>query len=161
MKHSSKSSEVIHSSKDEISSILDMGQGDFKHIIREIKQFPEPLIILATDQQIIDLERFCCDDAEFIPMSVDPTFKLGKFNVTPISMRNLTLSTHPEKLSNPILLGPVLVHFSKTEEAYTAFFQTLLRLRPGISKLKAYGTDGETALCNALQSVFPQATPLR
>jgi hypothetical protein len=58
-------------------------------------------------------------------------------------------------------MGPLLVHFSKTEEIYTAFFQTLLRLRPALSFLKVYGTDGEIALCNALGKVFPEATSLR
>ena len=148
-------------SEDEISDIIDMGQNEFKFIIREIKQFPEPFIVLATDEQLNDLERFSCDDAEFITMSVDPTFKIGKFNVTPISFRNLTLSIDCEHVSCPVVMGPLLVHFSKTEEIYTAFFQTLLRLRPSLSLLKAYGTDGETALCNALGKVFPEATSLR
>jgi hypothetical protein len=55
-------------SEDEISDIIDMGQNEFKFIIREIKQFPEPFIVLATDKQLKDLERFSCDDAEFITM---------------------------------------------------------------------------------------------
>ena len=149
-----------HCGEDEISELIQMGQNDFKHIIREIKQFPEPFVVLATDQQLCDLERFCCDDTEFAPMTVDPTFKLGKFNVTPISYRNLTLSTHHEKSQNPIAMGPMLIHFSKTEQVYSSFFQTLLRLRPGLSSLKAYGTDGETPLCKALATNFPQAMPL-
>lgn len=138
-----------------------MGQNEFSFIIREIKQFPEPFIVLATDEQLKDLERFCCDDTEFVPMLVDPTFKIAKFNVTPISLRNLALSNHPEHISKPVIMGPLLVHFSKTEEIYTAFYQTLLRLRPGLSSVKAYGTDGETALCNALDKVFHEATSLR
>lgn len=38
----------------------------FHHIlyfVREIKQFPEPFVVLGTDQQLFDLERFCSDDA--------------------------------------------------------------------------------------------------
>ena len=158
---SKSTGEQPQTSEDEISDIIDMGQNEFKFIIREIKQFPEPFIVLATDEQLNDLERFSCDDAEFITMSVDPTFKIGKFNVTPISFRNLTLSIDCEHVSCPVVMGPLLVHFSKTEEIYTAFFQTLLRLRPSLSLLKAYGTDGETALCNALGKVFPEATSLR
>lgn len=69
---------------------------------------------------------------------------------------------HPEHSTpNPIILGPLLIHYSKTEEVYTTFFRTLVRLRPGISLLKANGTDGETALCNALVKTFCQAIPLR
>lgn len=146
---------------DELSTLIDMAKNDMGHFVCEVKQFPEPLIVLATDQQLIDLERFCTDSNEYWPMSVDPTFKLGKFNVTPITFRNLTLSTNAYSYQSPIVMGPVLIHYSKTEPIYTTFFQTLLRLRPGISCLKAYGTDGEQALVNALHNVFPQAVSLR
>ena len=79
-----------------------MGQNNYKHIIREVRQFPEPFVVLASDQQLCDLEPFCCDDTEFVPRSVDPIFKFGKF-----------------KNNNPIVWGPMLIHFSKTEQMYT------------------------------------------
>ena len=146
---------------DELSCIIDMAQNSLGHYVREVKQFPEPFVVLATDKQLQDLERFTCEENEHCQMSVDPTFKLGRFNVTPTTYRVLTLSTSASQTKFPIALGPLLIHYSKTEEVYTAFLQSLLRLRPGLSCLKAYGTDGETALCNALEKTFPQAISLR
>ena len=131
MKHNQSKStcKQPHGSENEISHVIDMGQNEFRFITREIKQFPEPFIVLGIDEQLKDLERFCCDDAEFVIMSVNPTFKISKFNIIPISFQSLTLSTNCECISCPVVMGPLLVHFSKTEEIYTAFSQTLQRLR--------------------------------
>lgn len=49
---------------------------------------PEPMCILATDQQLTDLERFCTRDP-FGIIGIDPTFNLGPFYVTPITYQNL------------------------------------------------------------------------
>ena len=45
-----------------------------KKFIRDVKVFPEPAIVLATDQQLFDIERFCCNPTEFSILTVDPTF---------------------------------------------------------------------------------------
>ena len=37
----------------------------------------EPLILLATDNQLADLSRFCTQDLDFGHLSVDPTFNIG------------------------------------------------------------------------------------
>ena len=89
-----------------------MGCGYF--VREETEQYPELFVVLATDQQLLDLERFCTHDAEYYPMTVDPTFNLGKFNVTPIIFTNLTLSTHHEDYKSPIMLGPLLIQYYKT-----------------------------------------------
>uniref|UniRef100_A0A1X7V9K3 Uncharacterized protein n=1 Tax=Amphimedon queenslandica TaxID=400682 RepID=A0A1X7V9K3_AMPQE len=52
--------------------------------IQEVTCAPEPMAILATQQQLFDLEWFCCGNEEFCVMGVYPTFKLGDFSVTPI-----------------------------------------------------------------------------
>ena len=51
--------------------------------IRAVQAVPEPVCVLATDQQINDLVRFCTDPDYFSVLTVDPTFNLGPFNVTP------------------------------------------------------------------------------
>jgi len=151
----------MHVCDDELSYIIDMAQNELGYFIREIKQYPEPFIVLATDKQLQDLERYCCDENDHCVMSIDPTFKLGRFNITPITFRILTLTTNPTQTNPPIALGPILIHYSKTEDIYTAFLQTLVRFRPGLACVKAYGTDGEMALCNALKKTFPEAISLR
>ena len=61
--------------------------------IRSIRASPDPAIVLAEDFQINDLERFCVSSAEFGILTVDPTFSLGEFDVTPITYHHLLLST--------------------------------------------------------------------
>ena len=60
-----------------------------KRFIRDIKAFPDPAIVLAMEQQLIDLERFCCNPSAFSVLTVDPTFSLGDFDVTPTTYRHL------------------------------------------------------------------------
>ena len=50
-------------------------EGNEHKIIRSIEVAPEPMCVLSTDQQLLDLERFCTKE-EFCIISVDPTFNL-------------------------------------------------------------------------------------
>ena len=61
--------------------------------IRDIKTAPEPAIILANDSQLKDLIRFCTSPSHFGILTVDPTFCLGNFDVTPITYRHLLLTS--------------------------------------------------------------------
>ena len=42
------------------------------------------MAVLATAQQLFDMETFCCDPFRFSTLGIDPTFNLGEFSVTPI-----------------------------------------------------------------------------
>ena len=62
--------------------------------------------------QLLDIEHFCTDPGKFGPLSVDPTFNLGDFNVTVTSYRNLLLENRRSS-KNPIMVGPMLIHRKK------------------------------------------------
>ena len=51
--------------------------------VRDVTCAPEPMAVIATDQQLLDLERFCTNPYDFCVLGIDPTFKLGDFSVTP------------------------------------------------------------------------------
>jgi len=53
----------------------------------------EPMAVLATGQQLFDMERFCCDPFKFCIVGIDLTFNLGELNITPIVYRHLLLNT--------------------------------------------------------------------
>ena len=57
--------------------------------IRSVEAAPEPMCVLATNQQICDLQRF----SPFSALSIDPTFNLGPFYVTPTTYHNLLVET--------------------------------------------------------------------
>ena len=50
--------------------------------IREVRTVCEPAIVVATDLQLNDLNRFCCWQEKFDILTVDPTFCLGDFDIT-------------------------------------------------------------------------------
>ena len=47
----------------------------------------EPAIVVAKDQQINDLLRFCTNSFNFGIMTIDPMFSLGAFDVTVTTYR--------------------------------------------------------------------------
>lgn len=126
--------------------------------VRAVEGAPEPMCVLTTDQQLIDLERFCTGD-HFGIIGVDPTFNLGPFYVTPITYQNLLVKV--QKVNHPIVLGPVLIHQTKTFHAFHYFASTLVRLNPKLVNIKAFGTDGEGELIKAFKIAFPSAVHLR
>ena len=84
---------------------------------------------------------------------IDPTFNLGKFYVT------LTTFTYNQVVNkttdvSPTFFGPIFVHTEKNYESYHYFFSTLVKLESRITDLVAVGTDGETAIVQALKATL-------
>ena len=118
------------------------------HFVRETQPSPEPAFVLARDRQLNDLVRFCEIPENVSVLTVDPTFNLGDFDVTPTTYRHrLLISTHFGR--NPVMIGPVMIHYRKTFHTYLFFAATLVGLRRELVGLRAFGTDGERALADA------------
>ena len=113
--------------------------------VQDVTCAPEPMAVLCTDQQLLDINRFCCDPFRFCIFGVDPTFNLGDFSVTPTVYRHLLLED-PKTSQSPLLLGPMLVHYHKHFRSYHYLFSTLVGLNPKVSAIQATGTDGEKCL---------------
>ncbi len=61
----------------------------------------------------------------------------------------------------PVMFGPMFIHVRKDLATYHFFTSTLIGQRRELSSLKAFGTDGEQALENALAATFPSAQHVR
>ena len=59
--------------------------------IRAVEAAAEPMCILCTDQQLADMHQFCTSNC-FSEISVDPTFNLGRFYVTPNNVQKFASS---------------------------------------------------------------------
>ena len=123
-----------------------------------VEAAPEPMCVLATNQQLHDIERFCTSSQSSV-LSIDPTFNLGPFYVTPITYRNLLV--HNKQGHHPIIMGPILIHRTKTFEPFYYFASSLVRLNPKLAEINSFGTDGEPQLIKAFKVCFPQAVHLR
>ena len=135
------------------------GQGD-DPFVRIVTSAPEPMCVLSTNSQLFDIERFCTDPVAFTPLSVDTTFDLGDFSVTVTSYRNLLLKNRTT-CHNPVMIGPMLVHRRKLFSSYHFLASSLVSLKPSISQLQAFGTDGEENLFGAFSSQYSLAKHLR
>ena len=95
-----------------------------KKFVRAVNAAPEPAVMVSTDRQLQDLARFCTNTFEFSPLTTDPTFNLGDFDVTIIIYRHLLLHSKRCK-SPPVFIGPCCIHYKKTFSTYLFLHQQL------------------------------------
>ena len=122
-------------------------------LVRETRSSPDPAFVLSRDRQLDDLVRFCTHPTDFSVLTVDPTFNLGAFDVTPTTYRHLLLE-NVRSGSPPVLIGPTLVHYRNTFHTYLFFAASLIGLQPALEKVRAFGTDGEKALADGFAHEF-------
>ena len=146
------------SSSDELGEIMQQAylEDHRNQFIREMKILREPAIVVANNRQMDDLIRFSTNISNFGIVTIDSTFSLGEFDVTVTTHRQLTLESR-RTLEHPVFIGPVMVHYKKSFSTYLFFASTLLGIKPN---LKSFGTDGEEALFDAFQHVYPNAIHL-
>ena len=134
------------------------GDKQEKSFVRMVTGAPEPMTVLAYDWSLEDIQRFCTQQ-QCTVLSVDPTFNLGDFDVTVTTYRHLLLKNASGH--HPVMIGPVFVHQRKRFETHHFFASALTGLKPALTQLRSFGTDGEKALSNAFGTVFSQAVHLR
>ena len=118
--------------------------------------------VLTFDWTLSDLERFCTNPRNHTVLSVDPTFNLGSFHVTITTYQHPMLEyRHQKRENHPVMFGPLFIHQRKTFATYNFFFSQLVGLKPSLRDIQCFGTDGEKALEDALQTQFRYAIHLR
>ena len=127
--------------------------------IREIPLFPEPIVFLATEQQLADIVRFCTNPEAFCILGVDCTFQIADFYYTFTTYRNLMLTT--DKGVHPVCIGPGILHKQKLLTSYKTLPLLMTKYNKETSGVLAYGTDGEENLYKAMSQVFEDAKHLR
>ena len=149
--------------RDEIFQLLTQlkedyaGEGGF---VQEVKFGKTPEVVVSFEQQLTDLVRFCCNAKRFSILGIDPTFSLGKFFVTVTTYKHLMLKKKSTN-EHPVFIGPCFIHMQQETQTYYSFLSCLLGKKNALRDLKAFGSDGELALINALIAAFPDAIGLR
>ena len=99
----------LFANEDELAAIVEQSklckENGEEEIVLCVSLAPEPCIILATDAQMKELER--CHQHSVL--SVDPTFELGNFYVTPIGFLHPLLKNRDSN-THPLFIGPILIH---------------------------------------------------
>ena len=114
--------------------------------------------MLASNQQLRDVERFCTNPAQFCVLGVDPTFNFGKYYVTLTTYRHLLLRT--KEGNHPVRVSPVLLHHRKEAESYYELSSTMIKLHASTQNVLLYGMDGEKALAEGFGRPLPYARHL-
>ncbi len=154
----------VQGTRDELAAVMEMCLNQ-SHVpemafVRKVQVAPDTMCVLSTDSQLRELERNATNPASFKIVSVDPTFNLGNFDVTVMTYEHgLVINKRTGK--HPIVMGPVLVHKCKQFSNYHCFMSSLVELRPSLSKIQFFGTDGETALQQGLSKPCPNSKLLR
>ena len=100
-----------------MDELLNYAKETDEKILISHHDFPEDLWILGTDQMCHDLNRFCTSELLSYPLTVDPTFSFGKYDVTPFCYRHLFLKSKRTQVP-PVFLGPTALHHSKAKATY-------------------------------------------
>ena len=138
-----------------------LAQGTQEAFVRDVKAAPDPQCVLFFDWQISDMERFLTRSSEHCGiLTIDPTYNLGQFYVTPTTYPHLMLEDITTQ-KNPSLLGPVLIHQRMDFSTFNYFSSTLVGFSKRLRNLSAFGTDGQEALIDAFSHCFPNAVQLR
>ena len=149
--------------KDILYSIMlecKLAQGKGELFVQDVKAAPEPQSVLFYRWQVDDLVRFCTNNSNFSVLTVDTTFNLGDFFVTPMTYHHLLLE-NIRTGNHPIMIGPMLVHQRMQFATFNYFASTLIGSNKQIRNVLAFGTDGDKNLTEALGHNFPFALQLR
>ena len=126
--------------------------------MQKVDNSVDPCVVLASNQQLQDVERFCTNPAKFAILCVDATFNLRKFYVTLKTYRHLLLRT--KENCHPVRIGPTLLHHRKEAGSYYELASTMVKLHAPTQNVLVYGTDGEKALSEGFSRPLPFALPL-
>ena len=143
-----------------------------------VDQLPA-MFVLAESYVYEDIARFCMHHSaqKTLPaasktdrhvrqlgvLGIDKTFNLTAAHVTTVVYKNLALKHKTGKCigRHPYFLGPILIHHTSTEDIFRRFFTEIdtqlnkLGYMPNIGP-RVIVCDGENALRNAIQTVWPQ-----
>ncbi|CAB4032414.1 Hypothetical predicted protein, partial [Paramuricea clavata] len=120
--------------------------------IHECSIHPDLFVVLATDQQLQELQLFCTSPIEFSVLGIDPTFNIFDRNIslTVSTYRNLKL-VNPKTGKPPVFVGPLLMHQRKDWKTFSKFAHSLTMAKPKLEGVLACGTDGGKALIDGFK----------
>ena len=128
--------------------------------VREVRCAPEPEVVCCTQQQLLEIQRFCCNSQHFSVLGVDASFNIGKFCYTLTTYRHLMI-TNKVTGKHPVMIGPILFHMKKLESSYRLLASTMISLNPNLSGFLSFGTDGEINVIKAFSCQFIFAVHMR
>ena len=105
---------------DEFTELSQMLKEDAREpnsaLVRKVETSTDLCGVLATDQQLKDVKRFCTNPSTLSVLGVDATFNFGKYYITLTTCCRLLLRT--KENCHPVRIGPTLLHHRKEAGSY-------------------------------------------
>ena len=114
---------------------------------------------LYNTRQINDIKKFCCQDSNPSVLPIDTTYNLCDLWVTDSSYRNKRLINRASG-NYPVFIGPMMLHFTKDENAFGRFALELLSADHELVGLKNIGVDMEKAIYRGFKNIIPSVSRL-
>ena len=133
-----------------------LAQGTSGVFVQDVKAAPHPMSVSCFEWQIDDMVRLLTCNHKFTVLTIDTTYKLNEFYVTPMTYHHIMVEDIKTK-RHPFLLGPLLVHQKVDFPSFNYSASTLIDLRRELKRVLAFGSDGDKALVEALPHNFPFA----
>ena len=108
--------------QDDVEHLLKYAR-DKEDLILYHSDFPEDRWVLGTNSMCSALAKLTSSDVISHPFSVDQTFQMGQFEVTPVVFKNLFLKSKRMDKSL-VFVGPSMIHHKKTYDAYRTLTAT-------------------------------------
>ena len=117
---------------------------------------PSDLWVIGKSSMKQDLKN----SAKLHPISIDPTFNHGAFEVTPFTYKTQLFQSKDKNTGEwkqTLLLGPIILHHGKEERTYDVGFACASKMLDLDKEKFGVLTDGEPALINSIKSNFKKA----
>ena len=103
--------------------------------------------------------------SKYFPLSVDPTFNFGAYEVTPVTYRNMLFECKSRNMRNvwvpATMIGPVIIQHDKSTPSYDTALSCIAK-KLGIEREDlCITTDGKQALIDTCSTCFKNSTMLR
>ena len=121
--------------------------------VRKVDNSCDSSVVLASNQQLQDVERFSTNPAKFGILGVDATFNFGTFYVTLMMYCHLLLWT--KENSHPVRIGPTLLHHRKEAASYYKIASTMVELHAPTQNVLVYEINGEKPLSEGFGRPLP------
>ena len=127
--HKSSGTSKISSNQNK-DLVYDLLEQHFGVFVRNVSFDDTITCVLASEQQLRDMERFCANHQfnNASVLGIDPTFNLGDFYVTVTAYENLLVTSRKTGI-HPVFVGPMLVHQHRTYETYFHFAAELVKYK--------------------------------
>ena len=139
--------------KDQLAELISLSNNGF---VRNVQVGQGVRAVLATEEQLADVVRFCSNPEEYGIFGIDVTYNIGDFYVTTTTYEHLALIDKATG-NHPVFPGPMMVHTDEKQETFHYFASTMRKVNSDIENILFVGSDRQRSIENGLAPKLPIA----